>query len=313
MKKVFLLLLCTILSLTSCTENGCDARVYDSYIAKIKSVGSEGSNLSQNAKFVSEMSKSTRSYKASDDAVITRTLTIIGAIPDYSVEGNIQSFVNAHPDVEIIFEQYKEQGDFFDVFPVLLMTKDYGDIVILQSGDLDPKKVNETSFEDLYPFVDHEDFEKNNYYMNFFHAVSREGKLFVIPATIFTHNLFMMRTDIAPDYVNRFMRKKDFNYNDLVEIYLEIVSEARERGEEWNILLEANFDPMQFLIHNLDSLIDFENKAAKFTDPEFMALMERVKNEVYYGDYITYSEDGITYSNYYKIHDFLDLNKCVEE
>lgn len=40
-------------------------------------------------------------------------------------------------------------------------------------------------------------------------------------------------------------------------------------------------DPVEFLIMNLDSMIDYESKTARFTDPKFMETMDRIKEEFY--------------------------------
>lgn len=225
-----------------------------------------------------------------------KTLKIIGYFNSLmlgKLEHEARRFVNDFPEISIKITVYADPMEYLEVFPILLMTKSYGDLLELTNSGW-RKETNATFYEDLMPYVNREkSLNDDTYYMNAIMADKVDDHLYSLCLHIVPNGLFVLRKNVAPELVDKFEQLEDLSYNDLLIMYLETAEKARSKGEKWETKFYTGFNPMAFLIWNLDSLIDFNNKRANFTDPDFMKLMERVKNEVYYGNELVFSENGI--------------------
>lgn len=296
-----LLMLVLLLSLTGCTDSRKTDGAYQAYMAELNriiasarpsdDVGASGFAGAKPNQIVIMKPGS----EITDEIKITGAILTGGGAEQKHIETCAKLFVESNPHVKIVLDNYEDKYAYSEALSVLLMTDNFGDIVLFPDL-MKPSYLQESKFFDLMPYIeDPEKFEPEDYFMNIILAERNpEGKLLALPAGFYARSRFDFLGSLSEELSVRFETDPNFNIGDVIEFY---VQKKGEMGPDWKMCLYVDFHPISYIGYNFDSLVDFKKREARFTDPEFMEQMERIKEEVYV-DRFHYTEDGLQYSRY---------------
>lgn len=291
------LVLCIALILTGCTDSRSTDGAYRSYMEELNHYLVNAPRAEDVAAEAFAGAKVNQTVVMKAGAEITEELTITGYFeeradgPRYSNTIVVaKQFVEENPQVKIIFDRYEGDNAYTEAFPVMLMTENYGDIVLMPYY-MKQAYLQDSKFIDLMPYIqDPTKFDQDAYYMNVINAERRlDGALLALPTRFHALTEFVFLRPLSKEFADRFEHDPDFTFRDLIEFYVE---KKMEMGPDWSMHLYDRFQPIELITLNFDSLVDFHNKKANFTDPEFMELMEQVKRHALIDQYY-YTEDGL--------------------
>lgn len=296
-RVILLLVLSILVFITGCTESRNTDGAYRSYMEQLEHYLVNAPRAEDVAAEAFSGAKVNQTVVMKAGAEITEELTITGYFaertdgPRYSnTIVAAKQFVEENPHVKIIFDQYEGDNAYTEAFPVMLMTENYGDIVLMPYY-MKQAYLQDSKFIDLMPYIEDESkFDSDAYFMNVIHAERNlDGTLLALPTRFHALTEFVFLRPLSEEFADRFEHDPSFTYQDLIEFY---VQKKMEMGPEWEMYLYQRFQPVEFITLNFDSLVDFRNKKVNFTDRDFMELMEKVKRHARIDQYY-YTEDGL--------------------
>jgi ABC-type glycerol-3-phosphate transport system substrate-binding protein len=274
------------------------------------SCGGEGKAKSGESAYggiTEQVAAQTMSLTSAVNGDIKQSLTLTGYLdpnlPEYSfIKNAVNLYMKEHPGVAITLDNRADSPDYYNYiaeFPALMESGQAGDIVMPPSGFTSGRKAS-GYYMDLYPLMESDPlFNPDGYFMNIVDANASGGKLYGLYTAFAIPNIFMLRNDISDELSGAFLSEDCVTYNDAVSLFINNYNSDNKNVRYFTSL----FQPMAFLEQNYDSLIDFDKKEARFTEPEFINLIKKVREMPINTDGIRYYPDNYTLS--LKYHDWL--------
>ncbi len=293
-KFSFIFMILCLMMLSSCVGKSSDDRLYDSYLAELKSENELAAQKKFNLQKKTDSDYSNNFASTPSEKIkITITGEFEGVKYD-SIQTSAEEYMSLNPNVQIVLDKYPHQK-YLDTFPVLVMTKDLGDVVFL-SDYAKYQTIRGGAFEELSSYIyDDPTFSIEDYYMNILTADNFDGKIYNVCADYIPTSCMMLNTKISDDLTARFNAHDSVNYNDLLMWYLNL-SDGQKSDYEFYFF----YTIMDVLRNNFDKIINFNAKTANFYDIELMDLLENAKNGIV-TEHLTYTEDGIVYQRNYPV------------
>ena len=207
------------------------------------------------------------------------TLAISTYFDDSRLNGAVEKFKVAHPNVEIIvnlhevnlmasdFEKYATQVS------MRLMSGTADDIICTLWGS---PKLNFMQFADSGLLVDFYELMKNDptfnpddYLMNILEAFEYKDSLYEFPLG-FDYTHIAVNSHFSEDLVAIFDKLDVVNYDDLVRIY-----NALDNTEDFYLMYGFNLTAI--ILENIYRFIDFENKTCNFNTAEFAQFITNAR------------------------------------
>ncbi|MDO4754448.1 MAG: hypothetical protein Q4A41_05530, partial [Bacillota bacterium] len=193
---------------------------------------------------------------------ITDEITITGYFleqkyPNYSgIVQMAKMFVDEHPHVKIIFDNYEDDTAYTEAYPVMLMSENYGDIVLLPYHTK-MSYLQESKFVDLMKYIEDEaKFDPDKYFMNLVLAERNvNGALLAFPTRFFSEAEFIFLKPLSEEFAARFENDPDLTIRDLLDFYL---AKKEEMGPNWDMHFHEYFNPVWLITFNFNSLVDFK-------------------------------------------------------
>lgn len=268
----FMLIVLVIFS--ACGSNWQNDEIYERYVQQIEDESLGGLVSGDN--------------EGSEKLRLVITGSFVGLALE-SIQYIMSDFMEHHPNIELVLDNYPDKVEFLEIFPVLLMTRKLGDIIYLPRG-VKFQMISPNHFYELSPYIyENPELKHEEYFMNILTSAQTKDGLFDICTSAYPVSDFMLRKDLSEEFTELFESSDAISFNEMIEMYFEL---SEINGPDWGYSFIDFFSPTSFLLYNLDKLVDFENKRANFTDPEFMELMEKVKKKIPVSGDIKFTEAG---------------------
>jgi len=130
-------------------------------------------------------------------------------------------------------------------------------------------------FADWLPIMhSNPNFDENDWFMNVFYALARDGRLMGFPMSydMSVGNSFYVANSTVPGLAEEFAGRQGISTNELMEIYERISATTGT-----NMHMERSFDVLQAVEDNIGRFFDFETRRVQFGSREFIDFIAHAR------------------------------------
>ncbi len=194
--------------------------------------------------------------------------------PGFSDHALAEAFNKTHPGKKIVVEPALEG----EALATELMSGNADYILNTYGLGLDASKCADSGlFVDLYEWMDADpDFHREDYFENLFEAMEYDGHLYGILGNFFV-SVFFLNQPIVEALGVSYEPLDSINIVEILDLY----DAAKSQGlmaEDTPLVFEDTLTKCDFLELEFDEYVDMGEKTSRFSDPDFIELLERVND-----------------------------------
>ena len=209
---------------------------------------------------------------ADEQVLVIKTPNYESGYADYSLAA---AFNRTHPGKKVIVEEIPD--DRLLATEIMSGEADY----MINGCYLDPFKYSTSGeFYDLYEWMNADpDFHREDYYENLFTAMECDGHLYAMPATfLFSPVVIYLNGAIAEALGTSYQMLDTITPSEILDLY-EAAKAQGLMAEDTPLVFEDAVAPGVLLVTATEyaSYVDLDARTTNFSNPEFIALLERTK------------------------------------
>ena len=268
MKRILVLLMCALITLSGCTQNSKDV--------------------------VGDSDETMPTEKI--DKVIEGEITVSLLDETEFVDIAANKFMDKYPNTKINVETFREteliettDGAVMSVAPTeefstesylqqlntKIMSGKAADVIF--TNPLPMIKYREMGvFEDLTDYIDEKGIDEENYFMNIINLGKSEKGQFAMPLSVYFDIISFDKELVADSGIKPDENLKSISYSDALKIGIDLVDNTN-RDNTYLTIGRAYEVAYQLVEENLDDFIDFDKKESYFDKKEFIDILEYAK------------------------------------
>ena len=268
MKRILVLLMCALITLSGCTQNS-------------KDISSDSNDVASTGKV---------------DKVIEGEITVSLLDEMEFVDIAAEKFMDKYPNTNINVETFREtefiettDGAVMSVAPTeefstesylqqlntKIMSGKAADVIF--TNPLPMIKYREMGvFEDLTDYIDEKGIDEENYFMNIINLGKSEKGQFEMPLSVYFDIISFDNELVDDSGIKPNENLKSISYSDALKIAIDLVDNTN-RDNTYLSIGRAYEVAYQLVEENLEDFIDFDKKKSYFDKKEFIDILEYAK------------------------------------
>jgi ABC-type glycerol-3-phosphate transport system substrate-binding protein len=204
------------------------------------------------------------------ESTLSGTLTISLGWTFQNLDTAVSRFNEIHPDVVIVQNNFDDDWErYLAQVGVQLMAGTADDII--NASMLSLVDLSERGFlVDFLPLMQNDpDFVEDDFFMNVFRAFEYKGGLYTFPV-FFGYEFVGVNNTLSDELIESFKQHETMSHRQMLELYFAY-------ADTDTFFLSPNMDALAFVLNNLKTFVDYENRTANFNTDDFISLLTKIR------------------------------------